>query len=266
MNEYLNAAQDIAYTAGALLREAYDQPRQITHKGVVDLVTQADRAADELIIQSLQKAYPDHSILSEETGTLERNNGYRWIIDPLDGTTNFAHGFPVFAVSIALQDSEGLSVGVVYDPMRDESFSAARGEGAWLNGKPIHPSTVKQLKDALVVSGFPYNRHTAPDNNSAAFSAFIRRAQGVRRVGAAALDLAYIACGRFDGYWESPINSWDIAAGMLLVKEAGGMITTYQSDVTDDEAILKKGQIIASNGHIHPAMIATLHEVYARPD
>lgn len=265
MNKYLKVAQNSARAAGKLLCEAYDQPRQITYKGVVDLVTQADRDAETIIIQSLKAAFPDHNILSEESGTVAGTNGYKWIIDPLDGTTNFAHGFPVFAVSIALHGPDGLVVGVVYDPMRDECFSAASGEGAWLNGKPIQPSAVDQLEAALVVSGFPYNRHTAPDNNSAAFAAFIRRAQGVRRVGAAALDLAYVACGRLDGYWESPINSWDIAAGMLLVKEAGGMITTYQADA-DDEAVLRKGQIVASNGHIHQAMIATLHEVYDRPD
>jgi myo-inositol-1(or 4)-monophosphatase len=261
MNEYLKAAEEIAQAAGALLRDAYVQPRQIAYKGAVDLITQADRDAETLIVQSLKATFPEHSILSEESGAVAGGNGYRWIIDPLDGTTNFAHGFPVFAVSIALHGPEGLLAGVVYDPMRDECFTAVKGEGARLNGRPIQPSAVDQLKAALVVTGFPYNRHTAPDNNSAAFAAFIRRAQGVRRVGAAALDLAYVACGRLDGYWEFPINSWDIAAGMLLVKEAGGMVTTYQAEA-DEGVVLREGQIVASNGHIHQAMIATLHEVH----
>lgn len=245
--------------AGEGLRAAYTQPRQVEYKGEVDLVTPTDRASEALIASSLRHAFPDHAILAEEGGGTAGGNGLIWLVDPLDGTTNFAHSFPVFAVSMALRGPEGLLVGVVYDPLRDECFTAARGQGAWLNGRPIHISDCLMLDKALLATGFPYDRRTVEDNNVAAFGVFIRRCQGIRRAGAAALDLAYVACGRLDGYWEMRLKPWDVSAGALLVREAGGMVTDYQGQAHE---VLDGHNIIASNGRIHNELILTLSEIY----
>lgn len=261
LTHILKSAESIARSAGGLLKAAYHQPRQITHKGAVNLVTQADQDAEAFIVRRLSEQFPDHAILAEEGGRREGNAGLTWLIDPLDGTTNFAHAFPVFAVSIALHDHTGPLVGVVYDPLRDECFTAASGQGAWLNGQPIHVSAAAGLREALLATGFPYNRHTAEDNNTAAFSKFIRLAQGVRRAGAAALDLCYVACGRLDGYWEMLLYPWDVAAGILIVREAGGQVTSYRGS-PDDPDLLEGKHLIASNGLIHQEMFAILQTIY----
>ena len=258
-------AEETARSAGAILRDQYDLPVIITNKGKIDLVTDADYASENLILSAIRERYPHHCILAEETGEVTTNSpdgsSLTWIIDPLDGTTNFAHKFPVFAVNIALRDADDLLLAVTYDPLRYECFTAMRGQGAALNGKPIRVTETDPIDRCLLATGFPYDRHDAPDNNTAAFSVFLRRAQGVRRAGSAALDFAYVACGRFDGYWEMRLSPWDIAAGILIVREAGGTVSTYDGteQITD---IFAERRVIASNGHIHNEMIETLKEVY----
>jgi myo-inositol-1(or 4)-monophosphatase len=252
----LDAAQQIARRAGAVVREAYYQPRNVRYKGNIDLVTQADEEAERLIVVALREAFPDHAILAEEGGETDGTSNYTWLVDPLDGTTNFAHGFPVFAVSIALRGPDGsLLLGVIYDPLRDECFAGAQGQGVTLNGEVVRATGEVELRRSLLATGFAYDRHTAPDNNTAAFARFIRRAQGVRRAGAAALDLAYVACGRLDGFWERALHAWDVAAGILLVREAGGTVTNYTGG---EEGLYEGHYIVASNGHVHDAMLAVL--------
>lgn len=264
--QILRFAETTSREAGALLRRAYDEPISITHKGKIDLVTQADRESEQYILSALQTHYPEHAVLAEESGGLSIGEPGKsvltWLIDPLDGTTNFAHRFPVFAVSMGARDAQGFLVGVVYDPLRDECFSAARGQGAFLNGARIHVTSVADLGQALVATGFPYDRHEAHDNNTAAFARFQRRAQGVRRAGSAALDLAYVACGRLDAFWELRLHAWDVAAGTLVVREAGGKVTDYRGN-EDSPELLTGQRIVASNTSIHEAMIETLREVYA---
>jgi myo-inositol-1(or 4)-monophosphatase len=261
--------EETARRAGALLREAYDQPVSITNKGKIDLVTQSDRDSEALILAAIKERYPHHGILAEESGEFRGEitaaapdgSSFVWMVDPLDGTTNFAHKFPIFSVSMALRDGDDLLIGVVYDPLRDECFTAARGMGARLNGVPFTVSSVNALDQALLATGFPYDSHTAEDNNLTAFGVFMRRAQAIRRAGSAALDLAYVACGRFDGYWEMRLYPWDIAAGMLLIREAGGMVTDYAGRTGTMEMITGR-RIVASNGRIHHAIIDTLGEAY----
>ncbi len=264
-NTILQTAVSIAREAGALLRQGLGEVDQINYKGEVDLVTEYDERAETLIVDALQRAFPEHAIHTEERGAVANNadaeSGYRWLIDPLDGTTNFAHGFPVFAVSLALlkRDPDGNGrdhpvVGVVYDPTRDECFTATRGDGAALNGRALHVSPTPALDTALLATGFPYDRRTRPDNNVRNMGRFIRRCQGIRRAGAAALDLAYVACGRLDGYWELRLHPWDVAAGVLLVQEAGGQI----SDLNGGMDYLSGAHIVASNRSIHDEMLAVL--------
>jgi myo-inositol-1(or 4)-monophosphatase len=266
LQSLLTFAEETARRAGALLREAYDLPVSITNKGEIDLVTQTDRDSEALILAAIKERYPSHGILAEEGGEISADapdgTDLMWIIDPLDGTTNFAHKFPVFAVSVALRDRLDVLIGVVYDPLRDECFTAARGMGASLNGKPIQVTAVGEMHRALLATGFPYDAHHAPDNNSTALSLFLRRVQGLRRAGSAALDLAYVAAGRLDGFWEMSIFPWDLAAGSLLVREAGGQISDYDGD-RDINRVLSERRIVASNGLIHSAMVDTLREVYA---
>jgi myo-inositol-1(or 4)-monophosphatase len=251
----------IARRAGALLREAYSQPHHIDFKGEVNLVTQTDRDSEALIVEALTAEFPGTAILAEESGAQPGSNGLTWIVDPLDGTNNFAHGYPVFAVSIALWASDGPLAGVVYDPLRDECFCAARGQGATLNGEPTRVSPTQSLLHSILATGYPYDHHTALDANTAASSAFLRRAQDLRRSGAAALDLAYVACGRLDGFWEMGLDPWDVGAGLLLVREAGGMVSRYNGD-PDLAAMLHGHNHAASNGLIHGEMLAALRDVY----
>jgi len=259
-------AETIARKAGDGLRAAYHRPREIEYKGEIDLVTQADRDSEAAIVAALREHFPDHAILAEEAagagaeGYISRDVPM-WVVDPLDGTTNFAHGFPVFAVTMALVDGGEPVVGVTYDPMRDELFSAARGRGAQRNGEPIRVSETGTLRKALLATGFPYDRHVAEDNNIESLSRFIRRAQGIRRAGAAALDLAYVACGRLDGYWEFRLHPWDVGAGILLVREAGGVVTDY-AGWRGSDLPLCGAEIVASNGRIHEDMVGVLREIY----
>ena len=215
-------AEEAARRAGAILREKYDQARTIEFKGGIDLVTDADKASEKELLGFLRQRYPEHAILSEEAGERRGSSTLRWIVDPLDGTTNYSHRVPYFSVSIAVEGPRGLLAGVVYEPMRDELFSAARGMGATLNGAPIRASDASSLERALLCTGFPYDVREHPEAPVGLFSRLIRQAQGLRRLGSAALDLAYVASGRFDGFFEFGLKPWDIAAGALLVSEAGG--------------------------------------------
>jgi myo-inositol-1(or 4)-monophosphatase len=261
----LRFAEETARSAGALLRDAYYQPVSITNKSKIDLVTQADHESEALIVSAIKARYPNHGILAEESGSIVVDHPEAseliWIIDPLDGTTNFAHKFPVFSVSIAVRDASDLLIGVIYDPLRDECFSAARGTGAFLNGAPIRVSAMGTLDESLLATGFPYTSHTAEDNNTGAFSVFARKAQGIRRAGSAALDMAYVACGRFDGYWELIVQPWDVAAGIVIVREAGGRVSDYTGD-EDTFRMMDARRTVTTNGLIHEAMIETLHELY----
>lgn len=258
LDEAYQFTVQLAREAGDILRERYGQVHRVEHKGPTDLVTEADRLSEAHILSRIRERYPDHDILSEESGFQSRAGGVRWIVDPLDGTTNFAHGLPLFGVSIALEVDGELAVGAIYDPVRDELYSAARGRGARLNGKPLRVSTVASLQDALLVTGFPHDLWENPaENNLGYFAAFAQRTQGVRRLGSAALDLAYVAAGRFDGFWELKINAWDIAAGALLVQEAGGRLSRLDGSPFRVDG----GQILATNGRLHQAMVQVLAEV-----
>jgi len=252
----LNFATETAREAGHLLVQKLGVAK-VSTKGDINLVTEADIAAENLIIERICSYYPQHGILAEESGEAVLAGGkrseWKWIIDPLDGTTNYAHGYPCFCVSIALERDGQLEIGVVYDPMRDEMFAAERGRGATLNDRKILVSSVEELSGAMLCTGFPYNVRERPDF-ARAFTNFTMNAQAVRRDGSAALDLAYVACGRFDGFWEDGLSPWDIAAGALLIFEARGKVTNFNDQPLD----IYNEQVLASNGLIHEAMMTVL--------
>jgi myo-inositol-1(or 4)-monophosphatase len=256
LNEALDFAVTTAREAGAVLRDYYRNGVTVKYKGEIDLVTEADHASEALILNRIRSAYPDCAILSEESGASANKSDAIWIADPLDGTTNFAHGLPIFSVTMALVVDGVIEVGVTYDPIYEQLYTAQRGQGAYLNGERLHVSAVPTLDKALLVTGFPYDRRTNPNNNIRQFTAFSLRAQGVLRLGSAALDLGALAAGWLDGYWEFKINPWDIAAGCLLVTEAGGQVTAPDGLPLD----LFARQIVASNGLIHNEMIEVLAE------
>ena len=261
--KFFKTAWEAAHVAGALIRENWQRPQQIDYKGAIDLVTSVDRDSERSIVNLLQRNFPDHSILAEEeTDLTGKMNSHRWIIDPLDGTTNFAHGYPQFCVSIGLEHERDLLLGIVYDPLRRECFSAIRGQGAKLNGQPIRTSTVPELDHALLATGFPYDSRENADFYLSYFKAFMLRAQGIRRGGAAALDLCYVACGRIDGFWELKLRPWDTAAGALIVEESGGRI----SDFAGGDFTLRGSQTMASNSLIHGEMIDVMREIHHRSD
>jgi myo-inositol-1(or 4)-monophosphatase len=254
LNEALNFAIATAQEAGTVLRDYYRSGVTVKYKGEIDLITEADHASEALILGRIRSAYPDCAILSEESGASTNSSPYVWIADPLDGTTNFAHGLPIFSVTMALLVNGVIEVGATYDPIYDELYTAQRGQGAFLNGERLHVSAVPTLDKALLVTGFPYDRRTNPNNNIKQFTDFSLQAQGVLRLGSAALDLAAVAAGRLDGYWEFKINPWDIAAGVLMVTEAGGQVTMPDGSPLD----LYARQIVASNGLIQNEMIQVL--------
>jgi myo-inositol-1(or 4)-monophosphatase len=262
LDKILSVARDTALEAGEILAEGYAQPKSIEYKGDIDLVTQYDLASEKVILSRLKSAFPDHEILAEESGEAGPQSPCRWYIDPLDGTTNFAHGFPVFCVSIAFEanteSGPQVLVGVVYDPLRGELFSAIKGGGAFLNNVPIKVSEESDINRALVATGFPYNIHQQPEPVLSRFRAMVVQAQGVRRPGSAALDLSYIACGRLDGYWEQNLSPWDTAAGLLLVQEAGGEVTDFALKPFRPEY----KEILATNGHLH----YTMHHILGAKD
>jgi myo-inositol-1(or 4)-monophosphatase len=256
LNEALDFAVSTAREAGAVLRDYSRNGVTVKYKGEIDLVTEADHASEALILKRIRSAYPDCAILSEESGASANSSSSVWIVDPLDGTTNFAHGLPIFSVTLALVVAGVIEVGVTYNPISDELHTAQRGQGAFLNGERLRVSTVPALDRALLVTGFPYDRRTNPNNNIKQFTDFSLRAQGVLRLGSAALDLGAVAVGRLDGYWEFKINPWDVAAGALLVTEAGGQVTMPDGSPLD----LFARQIVASNGLIQNAMIEVLSD------
>jgi myo-inositol-1(or 4)-monophosphatase len=240
--------------AGAVLRDYYRNGVTVKYKGEIDLVTEADHASEALILKRIRSAYPDCAILAEESGASANSSPYMWIADPLDGTTNFAHGLPLFSVTLALLVNEVIELGVTYNPIYEELYTARRGQGAYLNGERLQVSSASTLDKALLVTGFPYDRRTNPNNNLQQFADFSLRAQGVLRLGSAALDLGAIAAGKLDGYWEFKINPWDIAAGALLVTEAGGRVTAPDGSAFN----LFARQIVASNGLIQNEMLGVL--------
>lgn len=256
MTEFLGAAAEIARQAGALLLPYFHRRVKVEYKGDVDLVTEADRASEAFILERLRAYFPDHSVMAEETGGRETDSPYRWYVDPLDGTTNFAHSYPVFCVSIALACREELIAGVVYDPTRDELFAASKGGGATVNGEPIQVSAIRRLEEALVVTGFPSKkRHKNP--NIHFYHEMNMRTHGARRPGSAAIDLAYVAAGRMDCFWEFHLKPWDLAAGKLLVQEAGGRMT----DAEGQPHRLDSPSILASNGHLHAQLLQAFDEI-----
>ncbi len=254
LNQALNFAVETVREAGNVLREYYHNGVTVKYKGEIDLITEADHASEALILKRIRSAYPDYAILSEESGASANTSPYVWIADPLDGTTNFAHGLPIFSVTLALLVNSVIEVGATYDPIYDELYTALRGQGAYLNSERLRVSAAPTLDKALLVTGFPYDRRTNPNNNLKQFADFSQRAQGVLRLGSAALDLGAVAAGRLDGYWEFKINPWDIAAGVLIVSEAGGQVTMPDGSPID----LFARQIVASNGLIQQEMIEVL--------
>jgi len=254
MESFEQAAILAAKKAGLLLKRRLGWKRQVKYKGVVNLVTEMDLLAEKVIISEIRKRYPDHSLLAEEKTDLRGDSPYRWVIDPLDGTTNYAHGYPVFSVSIALEKAGEVILGVVYDPTRDELFVGKKGKGARLNGRKIHVSSTPKLSECLLATGFPYDiRETAADNFDH-FRNFALRVHAVRRAGSAALDLCYVAAGRFDGFWEMKLGPWDLAAGSLMVREAGGKVT----DFLGTPLVLDGKYVLASNEKIHREMMKVL--------
>jgi len=257
MGDLRAACAEAARRGGAILRERWGTQRTIELKGGIDLVTDADRASEAAVLGFLRDRFPGAAILAEESGASGVGaGGLRFVVDPLDGTTNYAHGLPIFAVNVAVVDATGLAAGATYDPLRDELFTAARGEGATLGDAPLRPSGRSELVGALLVTGFPYDIHREYELPLRLFGAFVRQARGVRRLGSAALDLAYVAAGRIDGFWEQKLKPWDVAAGILLAREAGALVT----DLDGGDRMLETGDIVAAT----PALLAPMLEVVAR--
>ena len=256
--EFVPRMSEIAREAGALLMEFFHRRVKIEYKGEADLVTEADRSSEKLILERIRSQWPDHEVIGEEGARIETGGDYRWYVDPLDGTTNFAHGFPVFCVSLGLTFRGKRKAAVLYDPTRDELFFAELGKGAFLNGQRIEVSKTDKLTQSLVATGFPsYKRHKSP--NIFFYHQLTLRTHGVRRAGSAALDLANVACGRFDGFWEFNLNAWDTTAGILIVEEAGGKVSGFEGEplaITDRN-------VLASNGLIHAAMVREFAEIFA---
>ncbi len=250
----LLVAADAARQAGTVLAEHIGGQREISFKGEIDLVTEMDRRSEQIVVSIIRSSFPDHGILAEEETRLENGQQFLWIIDPLDGTTNYAHGYPNFCVSIGLEADGEVVAGVVYDPLRDELFSAIKGRGATLNGKPIRVSATDRLIRGLLATGFPYDRVQSSINNLNHFNRMIMASQEIRRSGSAALDLCSVAAGRLDGYWELKLQPWDVAAGSIIVREAGGVL----SDFSGTRFSIRDREIVASNGLLHGQMLDLL--------
>ncbi len=254
IRSYLRFAERLARHAGEILHDGFNRKHHVTYKGRINPVTEYDLKSEKYITGQIKKTYPNHAILAEEGNDVEERSDFRWVIDPLDGTVNYAHGFPVYCVSIALEYREETIVGVVYDPERKELFSAGRGMGAFLNGKKISVSAETSLQRALLATGFAYNIGTAKRNNLGFFARMAKKAQAIRRPGSAAIDLCWLACGRIDGFWEFYLHPWDTAAAKLIVEEAGGIVTRIDGrkySIFDED-------ILAGNRRIHKAMMAVL--------
>ncbi len=246
---YLETAVEAAKLGGAILTDNLqsEMRRQVSKKQQFDFVTKVDLLSEKAIINYIRERHPEHDILAEESGALQSGSDFQWIIDPLDGTKNYIHGFPFFSVSVALRQKNQLLVGAVLDPVRDELFYAEKGKGAFLNGQPLQVSTSNNLSECLIATGFPFRAKHLAASYFRAFSAMFHQVSDLRRAGSAALDLAYVACGRIDAFWEIGLNLWDIAAGVLLIEEAGGTVT----DIYEQDRHLLSGHILASNSRIH---------------
>lgn len=253
-SDLLEDAIRISRLTGELLKNRLLTEFSVDHKGELDLVTEMDRAAQDLIKKEILRKYPDHGILAEEDLDIKGARGFKWIVDPLDGTTNYAHRFPVFSISIAVALEEDVLCGVVYNPVSEEIFTAVRGQGASLNALPIKVSAINRLDNSLLGTGFPYNIRNTAETNLDHFGKFALRTQGIRRCGSAALDLCFVACGRLDGFWELDLKPWDIAAGTLIVREAGGVTTDFEGR----ELGMDGSKVLASNGRIHSEMMEVL--------
>jgi myo-inositol-1(or 4)-monophosphatase len=255
---FVPAMADIAREAGAFLMPYFRRRVAIEYKGEADLVTEADRGSEALIRKRIKALWPEHDVLGEEEGLIDTGSEYRWYVDPLDGTTNFAHSFPVFCVSLGLAHKGQRIAGVVYDPTRDELFTAAKGNGAFLNGEAIHVSTIAELKAALVATGFPsHKRHKNP--NIHFYHQITLRSHGIRRAGSAAIDLCYVAAGRLEGFWEFNLNPWDTAAGVLIVEEAGGRVSGFDGSPFQ----INSNETLASNGILHQPLLQEFQEIFA---
>lgn len=255
MSEYRMAAEELARAAGAIQMARLHDEHTVDRKEGIQLVTEVDRACERLIVDALRERYPDHDICAEEGSGRASGSAHTWVVDPLDGTTNYAHGFPFFGVSIGLVREDSFIAGAVFDPVRDELFSAAAGEGATVNGSPLRVSATPSLGNALLATGFAYvDREGGRVGNMDHFEAFVKDARAVRRPGAAAIDLAYVACGRLDGFWEMNLKPWDMAAGALIITESGGTVSSFDGGAFD----LYGTEILASNGRIHREMSKVL--------
>jgi myo-inositol-1(or 4)-monophosphatase len=257
--DFVPAMSEIARQAGALLMTHFERRVAVEYKGDVDLVTVADRAAEELIVERIRSRWPRHDLVAEEGARSETGSDYRWYVDPLDGTTNFAHSFPVFCVSLGLALRGEVIAGVIYDPTRDELFAAEKGSGAWLNQRRIYVSKIGSLSESLLATGFPsHKRHKNP--NIHFYHQITLRTHGVRRAGSAALDLACVASGRFEGFWEFNLSAWDVAAGLLLVQEAGGSVTDFSGSAV---SVAEPKEVMASNGLLHHTLLREFAEIFA---
>jgi len=255
MEPTLAYLENMARKSGEILKAGYSQEHQVGYKGEIDLVTEVDHQSEAYLLGELQRDFPDHHIIAEERGIIQGNVGNIWYIDPLDGTVNYAHHIPIFCVSISYAVHGRLTLGVVYDPMLDELFAAERGKGAYLNGKRLSASSTSELKRSLLVTGFPYDTWNTKQDNFANFEKFGKLTQGVRRLGSAALDLCYVAAGRFDGFWELSLKPWDVAAGGLICEEAGSTITNIQGGV---DYVSEPQSVLATAPGIHARMLAEL--------
>jgi myo-inositol-1(or 4)-monophosphatase len=255
MSPTLSELERLARAAGAILREGYSKKHEVSYKGVIDLVTEVDHRSEAFLLGEIQGKYPDHHIFTEESGIIKGSDQHIWYIDPLDGTVNYAHHIPIFCVSIAYASNGMLQLGAVYDPMRDEMFSAERGKGAFMNEKPVQASSVTELQKSLLVTGFPYDAWNTAQDNFANFVHFAKLTQGVRRLGSAALDLCYVAAGRFDGFWELSLNPWDVAAGGLIAREAGAQVTNVNGD---GDFISPPQSVVAATPGIHDRILQEL--------
>lgn len=264
-SDFMDTAIELTRGAGRIVREAFDSGVTVEHKGPVDLVTEADRASEDYLLRAIAREFGNHAVWAEESGKGAQEGPWRWVIDPLDGTVNFAHGVPHFAVLVAVQERQGADyqtqLGIVLDPMRDELFVAVRGQGAWRNGRPLAVSSTRRLIDATLATGFAYERLFTERDNHREFCRLNLVSQGVRRFGSAGLDFAYLACGRFDGFWEWGLKPWDVAAGVLLVEEAGGTVTGLAGEPFE----LSRGEVLATNGPLHQPLKEALDSAREHP-
>jgi myo-inositol-1(or 4)-monophosphatase len=255
MQPTITYIENLAREAGAILRAGYNKEHQVGYKGVIDLVTEVDHQSEAFLLGEVQRDFPDHHIFSEESGVIQGNNEHIWYIDPLDGTVNYAHHIPIFSVSIAYASRGTLTLGAVYDPLRNEMFIAERGEGAYLNGRRLQVSSTTELQKSLLVTGFPYDAWNTEQDNFANFVKFAKLTQGVRRLGSAALDLSYVGAGRFDGFWELSLKPWDVAAGGLICEEARARVTNIAGEA---DYISPPQSILATAPGIHAHMLKEL--------